>query len=101
MGLSVHELDFVFLAADRDRLRFLLPPADLPPRCGNAASFHRRVERERSGVRTFLGVARAASSARSRWGERTVNLFTWREREGERVRKETVARAVAERRVLL
>jgi hypothetical protein len=30
-----------------------------------------------------------------------VNLFTWREREGERVRKETVARAVAERRVLL
>ena len=67
-GLTAHEFDFIFLTADRDRLRFPLPPADPPSRRRNTASFNRRVERERSGARTFLAVARAASSARSRGG---------------------------------
>jgi hypothetical protein len=54
-GLTAHELDLVLLAADRNRLRFALPPADPPPRRRISAYFHRRVDRERSGVRTFLG----------------------------------------------
>jgi hypothetical protein len=74
-GLCAHELDFVFLAADRNWLRFALPPADPPPRRRNAGYLHRRVERERSGARTFLGVARAASSAGSRGGGENSELL--------------------------
>jgi hypothetical protein len=94
-GLSAHEFDFVFLAADRDRLGFPLPPADPPPHCRNTGSFHRRVERERSGARTVLCVARAASSARSRrGGENSEPLhLAWERRE--RVGEGAVARAVA------
>jgi hypothetical protein len=86
-GLTAHEFDFIFLTADRDRLRFPLPPADPSSRRRNTASFNRRVERERSGEQTFLAVARAASSARSRGGgENSEPLHLAWERRGARWR---------------
>jgi hypothetical protein len=97
-GLTAHEFDFIFLIADWDRLRFPLPPADPPPRHRNTASFNRRVERERSGARTFLGVARVASSARSRGGgENSEPLHLVWERRGARRRGGSSARRCGEK----
>jgi hypothetical protein len=65
-GVPAHDLHFVFVAGDRDRRRLPLAPADPPPRRRNKSAFHRWVEREKSRARSFLALARAASSTRSR-----------------------------------
>jgi hypothetical protein len=86
-GVAVHDLHFVFVAGDRDRRGVPLPPADPPPLRWNKPAFHKRVERERSGARSFLAVARAASSARSRrGGENSDPLHLAWERRGSRWR---------------
>ena len=60
------------------------------------ASRGREVERELSWVWRGRRLPREAGE-----GERTVNSFIWREREGERVGEDVVVRAVAGRRGLL
>jgi hypothetical protein len=71
MRLIAHELDvlhLVLLAADLHRLGITLLPADPQQRRPISPHFDRRIERERSGQGTFLGVARATTSAISRSG---------------------------------
>jgi hypothetical protein len=69
-GLSADELDvlhLVLLATDLHRLGIGLPPAAAAASL-DLLDFDRRVERKRSGLGTFLGLARVMASAISRSG---------------------------------
>jgi hypothetical protein len=96
-GVSAHDLDFVFVAGDRDRHRVpLRPPCHGTSPPSTDASRGREVEREVSWLWCGRRLPREAGE-----GERIVNPYIWREREGDRDGEEAVARAAAGRRGLL